>query len=75
MRPRPRSNIVGWLENPKVDNYFVYGKWIPNKESNVDALSNAICNDGDQNILLEGASAIIVVPPENGEIEIRLDPS
>ena len=81
--PEPRwslkwnGHVVGWIENPKVDQPFYYGHWLPDESPEavqfLNALSKAVANEDGLDVLLEDMfrGRVLTLPDEDGTIDVR----
>lgn len=73
------NTVIGTIPDPKQDNFFIYGSWkrLASPET-WQALLDALDTGGEVLVELRGAGeprmARILVEPDEGEIEVRLDP-
>jgi hypothetical protein len=68
-----RGQVVGVIENPKVDNFEIYGKWCPN--INADLFHNSL-EEGDETVVrlettpaFEGMAVLV-----DDELSVRIVP-
>ena len=71
------GSLVGWMINPKVDNFEIYGDWKPNAGSSLDLLLETLNDVGEANVEISKGkspiSGVISIEPED-EIEIKMYP-
>jgi hypothetical protein len=76
---RWRGAVIGYLEEPRVDMWWVYGRWVSAQHPVEPALWEALEEQGDQwlEALREGTTplrVLLIQPPEDCILEVRLQP-
>jgi hypothetical protein len=68
------GSVVGWMENPSVENWFHFGKWIPAETDDTDRFLQTIEVTGEALVLLGEQKGRVHGLPDRGEIDVKIWP-
>jgi hypothetical protein len=68
------GEVVGWMENRRVDMWFHYGRWIPENTPATERFLEAIRTRDEAKVLLGTAKGVVNALPEDGKIDVKIWP-